>query len=202
MAFWSSELGPNSAGVRDPKRKFRFKIRFDGLMADQTVVWWAKTVGKPSYTITESEHSFLTHKFYYPGRVEWGEIEMTLVDPVDPFSAAAQINALVEASGYIMPGSPSDLRTMSKGKSVAAIGNIHIDQIDAEGNTIESWELKNPFIKSAKFGDLDYTGDELTEISLSLRYDWAVCTINQGKVTQNPVGYTGEGDKFFDRKPS
>ena len=28
-----------------------------------------------------------------------------------------------------------------------------------------------------KFGDLDYTGDELIELSLELRYDWATCEV-------------------------
>ena len=28
-----------------------------------------------------------------------------------------------------------------------------------------------------KFGELDYTGDELIELSVTLRYDWATCKI-------------------------
>lgn len=106
---------------------------------------------------------------------------LTLVDPADPTNAAdavAQMNKLLEASGYNMYKDANDLVTMSKAKSAAALGPIIINQIDSEGTAIESWTLKNPFIKDLKFGDLDYTGDELIELTMEIRYDWATCLIN------------------------
>ncbi len=170
--FWSKQYGRED---RDPKRGFRFKITFEGLN-DGEIVWFAKKVGKPGFSITEVGHSYLNHKFYFPGRVEWEPISMTLVDPVSP-GAVAQTNALVVSSGYQVPGSATDLQTISKGKSNASIGNIQIDQIDADGAVVESWSLKNVFVKSLKFGELAYESDELIEIELELRYDWAVCEI-------------------------
>ena len=172
MAFWSEQYNANS---KDPKRGFRFKITFQGMNGGD-IVWFAKKVAKPSYTITESKHSYLNHNFYFPGRVEWDTISMTLVDPVSP-GAVAQTNALVVASGYQIPGSPADLSSMSKGKSTAAVGYLVIEQIDSDGNVTEMWTLKNPFIKSVKFGELDYESDDLSMIELELRYDWAVCEI-------------------------
>ena len=172
MAFWSEQYNAQS---KDPKRGFRFKITFQGMNGGD-IVWFAKKVAKPSYTITEAKHSYLNHNFYFPGRVEWDTISMTLVDPVSP-GAVAQTNALVVASGYQIPGSPSDLSSMSKGKSTSAIGYIVIEQIDAEGAVTEEWTVKNPFVKSVKFGELAYDNDDLSEIELEIRYDWAVCTI-------------------------
>ena len=168
MAFWSDEL---SAGTEEPKRKFRFRISFTGLTEDG-IVWYAKTVNKPNFTVTETEHTFLNHKFYYPGRVEWQEISMTLVDPVSP-NASAQLSALIRASGYKPLPGKTGLETMSKAKSAGSLGVIEIQQIDANGQIIEIWRLINPFIKSVKYGDLDYGNDELLEIELGLRYDWA-----------------------------
>tara|TARA_R110000823_G_scaffold243303_3_gene367563 strand:+ start:63 stop:665 length:603 start_codon:yes stop_codon:yes gene_type:complete len=172
MAFWSEQYNAES---KDPKRGFRFKITFQGMNGGD-IVWFAKKIGKPSYTITEAKHSYLNHHFYFPGRVEWEKITMTLVDPVSP-GAAAQTNALVVASGYQIPGSPADLASISKGKSVAAVGYIIIEQIDSNNQVTEKWEVKNPFITSVKFGELSYEDDELSEIELELRYDWAVCSI-------------------------
>jgi len=172
MAFWSEIYNAQS---KDPKRGFRFKITFQGMNGGD-IVWFAKKVAKPSYTITESKHSYLNHNFYFPGRVEWDTIAMTLVDPVSP-GAVAQTNALVVASGYQVPGSAADLASMSKGKSAASIGYLVIEQIDAEGNVTEEWTVKNPFVKSVKFGELAYDNDDLSEIELEIRYDWAVCTI-------------------------
>jgi len=45
--------------------------------------------------------------------------------------------------------------------------------IDENGAPIETWSLYNPWIKSVNFGDLDYESDELVNVELSIRYDWA-----------------------------
>jgi len=63
---------------------------------------------------------------------------------------------------------------------VGAIQKVLIEQLNADGIAIESWTLNNAFITDAKFGDLEYGSDELTELSVTLKYDWASCT------TKNP----------------
>tara|TARA_Y100001972_G_scaffold126340_2_gene179847 strand:+ start:799 stop:1440 length:642 start_codon:yes stop_codon:yes gene_type:complete len=178
MSFWTATHG---IGNKEPKRAFRFKVIINGLDADGSgYVWFAKKVSKPNYEISEAEHKFLTHTFYYPGRVTWKEIELTLVDPVSP-GAMAQLNALLDAQGYAIPGSAAGpWETMSKGKGAAALGNIEIHQIDSTGATIEKWTLKNPFIKGVKYGDLDYSSEDIIEMTLTLRYDWATCDIFPG----------------------
>jgi len=180
MSFWSEAHG---IGNKEPKGKFRFKIIFNGLADDSGYVWFAKSVNKPNFEISESEHTFLTHKFYYPGRVTWSTIDMVLVDPVSP-GATAQLNALLDAQGYAIPNGPGgSYETMSKGKGAAALGNIQIEQLDSTGAAIERWTLQNPFVKGVKYGDLDYSAEDLVEITLTLRYDWAICDILPGDTT-------------------
>lgn len=178
MAFWSTPL---TEGQGDPKRKYRFTVQFENLsFAGSDIIWFAKSVTKPAMTISETEHTFLDKKYYYPGRVEWNTITLTLVDPADPDNsedAVKQMNSLIEAAGYKIAANPEELQTMSKAKSVSALGAIVINQINDAGKTIEAWTLNNAFIKDMKFGDLDYTGDELIELSLELRYDWATCEV-------------------------
>lgn len=178
MAFWSTPL---TEGQGDPKRKYRFTVQFENLsFAGSDIIWFAKSVTKPAMTISETEHTFLDKKYYYPGRVEWNTITLTLVDPADPDKsedAVKQMNSLIEAAGYKISANPEELQTMSKAKSVSALGAIVINQINDAGKTIEAWTLNNAFIKDMKFGDLDYTGDELIELSLELRYDWATCEV-------------------------
>lgn len=182
MAFFTQGF---EKGTADPKRKFRWKVSIDS-MNDSGCVWWAKTVTKPNYEITESDHTFLTHKFYYPGRISWGEVEMALIDPVNP-GAVATLNAAIRAQGYHIPAEDLNaadpllgdaaFETMSKGKGVSSLGTVLIQQLNAEGTIIEEWQLMNPWIKGVKYGDLDYSADDLVEINLTLRYDWATCRI-------------------------
>jgi len=199
MAFWSD----TSIEVPEPKRNYRW-LCYLGNIAEP---WICKSVTKPSYSISEAEHSYINHKFYYPGRIEWNTAEVTLVDPSTPDVVQSVYNALGEA-GYVPPLSSVDTLTLSKAAGVAALGQVRIQQIgDRLGETfgggfrandttgapilsqpevLEEWILYNAWIKEAKFGDLDYTNDDLTEISLTFRYDFA--RLNG----DNPTGVIGD----------
>lgn len=197
MAFWSEQYNAQS---KDPKRGFKFKVTIIGLNGGD-VVWFAKKIAKPSFSVTTAEHHYLGHKFYFPSRVEWDAVSMTLVDPVSP-GAVAQTNAIISAAGYQVPGSPTDLETMSKGKSAAALERVQIEQIDANGNVIEAWDLKNPFVTKVGLSELSYDTDDLSEIELEFRFDWAVCTIGAtaegAQPHNNQLGTVADPKTFFD----
>jgi hypothetical protein len=193
--FWTDSLAPST---KDPKRQYRFTVKL--LNYDGGAQWYAKSITKPSFTVTDTSHTYLNHKFYYPGRVEWGEISVTLVDPVSP-DAAAETFAIIEAAGYHIPGDENDTTTMSKTRAVSALGSVVINQIDSEGNSLEEWVLNNAFIKSVNLGDLNYESDGLSTITLGIRYDWATCStsvpanIALGESGLRPSG--APGDSFF-----
>jgi hypothetical protein len=143
-------------------------------MADNAT-FYAKSVTQPSFTVTESEMKFLNHTFYYPGRVQWDKVTITLVDPSTP-DATGNLLTILKNSGYNVPGNlgePGALSTLGKGDSNTAIGAIYIRAVDEVGNTLETWTLNNPFISSIKFNDFAYDQDGLTEVTLEVRYDWA-----------------------------
>ena len=170
MAFWSTPV----AG-QDPKRNFRFKVTIGSLNdgGNGPMVWFAKTCDKPSFTIETAEHQFLNHTFYYPGAVKWQTVAMQLVDPAEP-DAVAYIASILAQSGYQVPGTAGALATMTKASAIKALDTVRISQLDGAGKEIETWELKNCFITEAKFGNLEYGSDDLTQIDLTLTYDWAV----------------------------
>ena len=157
----------------DPKRGYRFFLYVGGIP-----VWVVKTVTKPSVEINTITHTYLNHEFRFPGRVVWnGEITATLADPLAPDLAKTLIDT-VRASGYQYPDQPGAIVTTSKAKALAALGGgVVIAQIDPEGRPVEEWTLKNAWISSVSFGDtLDYTSDEATELSITIKYDWAEMT--------------------------
>ena len=191
QGFWTTV-----ANASDPKRKFRFTVEISGISATQggQAIWYAKTVSKPSFAIATAEHKYLNHTFYYPGSVTWNEVDLTLVDPVDP-DMAATLSDIVVKSGYSPPTNANDLVSMSKAKSAGALGTVIITQIDSDGNALEKWTLWNSFITELKYGDLEYGGDDLTEMSVKIRYDWARVQTPQGK--SSAVAGSGE-NSFFD----
>lgn len=165
MAFWSDAKG------KEPKRAYRWILDVNGIDT-----YTIKKVSKPSFTITESEHQFLNHTYYYPGRVTWNTVSFTLVDPIEPDAASKLLN-IIRDSGYspISNADPNNLGTMSKSKSTEALKEIKIQQLDGNGSIVETWTLKNCWIKDVKFGELDYSSDDMLEIEVEVRYDFAIC---------------------------
>ena len=176
--FWT-----DTNSINNPKRSFRFKVQFSnsGAFTDAsdlgtTDFYWAKTAQKPSFTVGAAEHSYLNHSFKFPGRITWSDVQITMVDPGGDEGVAYALAQLLKDSGYSVPQSSNDLTTISKSKSVAGMGGstaIKISQLDDAGNAIEEWTLFNAFITEANFGQLDYGSEDLTEYSITLKYDWA-----------------------------
>jgi hypothetical protein len=159
--FWSST-------TVDPKRSFRWILIFD-----QIPTYVVKTVAKPSFTITNIAHNYIGHTFNYPGKITWNEVAVTLVDPVYP-DASAKIIKILQASGYAIPGTEEAATiSFSKANAVAALGIPAIAQLDAEGRIVDQWSLYNAWIQDAKFGELAYNTDEMLNVSVTFRYDWA-----------------------------
>ena len=190
MAFWTD------AQFEDPKRAYRFLVDIGRMPNGAT--WYAKSCKKPEITISTIEHNFLNHRFYYPGRAEWSEVTVTLVDPLSP-DAAINTAAIIRASGYNPPKNVSDTTTISKQASVAAMGSVVISQIDSVGNAVETWTLWNPFVTGVTYGDLDYSSDEMTEITMTIRYDWAVIETSIASETgaTRPDGLKVDSNTFF-----
>jgi len=200
MAFWSD----STTNVPAPKRNFRWLLFLGGVPA-----WICKKVTKPAYSVTEVVHEYLNHKFYYPGRLEWQTIDVTLVDPVSP-DAVVTVNNIVKNSGYTPAESQFDTLTLNKADAVSALGKVRIQQLGttraqqgagiAQGAEnlggssplpVEEWILYNAWVKDVKYGELDYTSDDLTEITLTLRYDFA--KLNEDNAQTPPILAQGAG---------
>lgn len=156
----------------EPKRPNRFLLYLTPI--DTYVI---KSVDKPSFSVSKAEHKFGQHTFKWPGSVTWEDINVSLIDAVNPDSTTKLVNALV-AAGYKPPTSYSNSLTfLSKAKTVVAIGTPRIVQLDADQNQLEEWVLHNAFIVSAKFGNLSYDdGDKLLDISMTISFDYPTMT--------------------------
>jgi len=181
MGFWTESVG------KDPKRQYRFIAQFSGLGGDCS--WMVKNIDKPSVSLSEASHEYLNHTFYYPGRVTWNSVSVTLVDPVEPDATATMMNAMFDA-GYKIPKgyvNEDDLSTVSKSSATSVLGEVVIRQIDSDGEDIEVWKLRNAWIKSVTLSGLDYSGDSLSEVTMELRYDFA-SLVTHGNTANGALG--------------
>jgi len=157
---------------------------------DSAAVWWAKTVDTPSYNVTDVTHSFFDNEYKFPGRVQWQDVNMTLVDPISP-NAVQLTNQIILDSGYSIKGSQefgANPTSITKSGANAAFGSVVIDIFAGNGDVVESWTMYNPFITAVKFSTLDYTNDDMRTIDLTWKYDWAGC--------ENPLSNNGDRSQF------
>jgi hypothetical protein len=172
MAFWSD------VSV-EPKRSYRWLFYLQGDTPNVGIqTYTIKSVKKPSFTISEVPHQYIAHTFYYPGRLTWSPVEVTIVDPVSP-DATATLNRVLVNSGYEIPVPNAEMpnrvnQSFSKSKAVLnGLGTPRLVQLDADGRQIEEWSLRNAFLTNVDFGNLDYATEEMLNISLTIRYDYA-----------------------------
>ena len=161
MSFW------NLPSV-DPTRKFRFLMQSNGAESDPWI--WAKTVDKPSYEINTGEYQLGNHKFKFPGIATWNDINITVVDM---FGQTSNLYENLKDMGYDDPSQGPTMAGINKSKGEAQfMDNFIIQQLDAEGNIVETWTLMGAFIKSVNFGQLAYADDEFVEITIVVSYDY------------------------------
>ena len=180
MPFWT-------AVGSEPKRSFRYLFYLQGAgRGPQPYV--VQTVKKPSFTIDgQVQAKYIQHTFKYPGRVMWQDVTVTIIDPRGAVGnqsedAALILDTILETSGYSRPkdvptglGGAADAtnRSISKANAVTAIGNPKLNEIDANGVSINEWTLKNAYLSNVDFGQLSYNEDSLVTYTLTVAYDYA-----------------------------
>ena len=165
--FWSSPFA-------EPKRAYRWMCFLGGAGSTNELHPWAvRSVKKPSFSVTNAQHSYIGHNFFFPGRVTWDPVEVTFVDPVTPDISSGLVERL-SASGYKLPTNEASAKhSLNKKGTTEAFGAVTIQQIDSQGNPLEEWSLKNAWVERMDFGQLDYTSEELVTVTVSFRYDYA-----------------------------
>ena len=171
-SFWTQ------SPTKDPKRAFRFKVE----IGNSGTLWYAKTAQRPTLSIGETSHNFMNHTYYWPGKADWSEVAISFIDPVDP-DLGKDLMGAIAASGYVIPKGTTNMTSMSKKSVMESLGgstggdgstnDIRIHMIDEAGKQLETWSLKHAWIKTIDFSDLDYGSDEMSEVTITFRYDWA-----------------------------
>ena len=144
----------------EPKLKNRYVMSIDGILA-----YLIKTANRPSITFEEVELNHMNVKRFVKGKGTWEPVEITLYDPVVP-SAAQAVMEWIRLSHESVTG--------RDGYSDFYKKNITFNLLDPVGAVVEEWELKGAYIQSANFGDLAFDSNDPVEITMTLRYDYAI----------------------------
>ena len=144
----------------EPKLKNRFIMQIDGINA-----YLIKAINRPTLESDEVilEHMNVTR--YVKGKSRWSTLDITLYDPIVP-SAAQQVMEWIRLGHESVTG--------RDGYSDFYKKNVTFNLLGPVGDVVEEWELKGAYIQSATFGDLAFDSSDPVEITLTLRYDYAI----------------------------
>ena len=135
-------------------------MRIDGIPA-----YLIKTAGRPQITFDEVELNHMNVTRYVKGKGKWQALQVTLYDPVVP-SASQAVMEWVRLSHESVTGRDGYSDFYKKEVTFNVLGPV--------GDVVEEWILKGCYITDAQFGDLDFGSSDPAEITLSLRYDYAI----------------------------
>ena len=144
----------------EPKTKNRFIMYIEGVPA-----YLIRTAGRPTVTFEEIELDHINVKRYVKGKGTWETLEVTLYDPIVPSAASAVIEWI---------SLHHESATGRDGYSDFYKKNINFQVLGPVGDIIEKWTLNGAFIADASFGDMDFASSDPVEITLTLRYDYAI----------------------------
>ena len=144
----------------EPKLKNRFIMNIDGIPA-----YTIKTATRPQIQFDEVELHHLNVRRYLKGKAAWQTLQITLYDPIVP-SAAQAVMEWVRLSHESVTGRDGYSDFYKKDVTFNVLGPV--------GDVVDEWVLKGTWIQDATFGDFDFAANDPAEITLTLRYDYAI----------------------------
>jgi hypothetical protein len=144
----------------EPKVQNRFILYTDAIPA-----FMVKTITTPSFTDEEVKLDHINTYRKIRGKREWGNVDMTLYDPITP-SGAQAIMEWARLSYESVTGRAGYSDFYKKDLTLNHLGPV--------GDIVGEWIIKGAFIVDASFGDYDWSSSDVAEISVTVAMDYCV----------------------------
>lgn len=183
--FWSVGEGADAA---IPKRNFRFLVKVGNID-----VWIAKSTQLPNFSVGEAKVHFVNHEFKYPGKVTYQDLQITLIEAVNP-NTSYKLLDLFSKSGYQTPdrisGDPetnAQTSVIFKHSAVSGLGSVTLTHLGSEDpNTNNTYTLKNAWVKNITLPQsLDYSNEEVSDVQITFAYDYFTMKPGEDTVDDN-----------------
>ena len=144
----------------EPKVKHRFIMYIEGVPA-----YLIKAAARPQITFEEIALDHINVKRYVKGKGDWQTLSVTLHDAIVP-SGAQAVMEWVRLHKESVTGRDGYSDFYKKDVTINVLGPV--------GDKVEEWTLKGAWIQEANFGDMAWETNEPMDITLTLRYDYAI----------------------------
>jgi len=176
----ASDQSSSTQGLLMPKLKYRYRVTFENFGVSSPTTEMTKqvmTCGRPQLDFEDINLHIYNSTIKLAGKYTWGDISVELRD-----DASGQVSKLVGEQLQ------KQLDFMEQSSAAAGIDYkflLRLEVLDGGNGTyaptaLETWQLYGVFIKSAEYGDMDYSASEPLTIKLTLRFDNALQAPGEG----------------------
>ena len=155
-------LDPNEIMFRafEPKVQNRFVLYADGIPS-----FLVKNVSAPEFTDNVIKLDHINSYRKIRGKREWADMTMTLYDPITP-SGAQAVMEWARLSYESVTGRAGYSDFYKKDLVLNILGPV--------GDIVGEWIIKGAFVAQADFGDLDWSNDEVVDLSITVAMDYCI----------------------------
>jgi len=144
----------------EPKVSNRFILYIDGIPS-----FICNKCSRPDISFGEVTIPHMNTERKLLGKATWGDVEVTLYDPIVPSGAQAVMEWVRLAYESV---------TGRFGYSDFYKKDVIINVLGPVGDKVEEWTLKGAMPSAAAFEDLDWSTNAPLNIALTLKYDYAI----------------------------
>ena len=141
----------------EPKRSYRWVLAIEGIDA-----FLVASTNRPSITLGEKKIDYMNSYRMIGGKLTFGDLSVKLHDPIAP-SGAQQVMEWIRTHYESVSGRAGYADFYKR--------DIQLKMLDPVGTVIELWDIKGAFLTSANFNSLDYGGEDVMMIDLTVKFD-------------------------------
>jgi hypothetical protein len=153
-------------GILMPKPKWRFRVRvvnFGAIAGGLELTQNVMTCSKPKENQAEQEVHSYNSIAYYGGKNKFDSITMVLRDDVT--------NVVQRIVGHQRQKQKNHFTQTTPLSAQNYKFQTYIESLDGGDGVLEQWFLEGCFLTNSDYGDWDYSADDPSTISLTIRYD-------------------------------
>ena len=147
----------------EPLRKNRWVLRFPSDIGISE--WMLQSASRPSIEQKNTEIEFLNTSTFVVGRYNWSDINVTFRDVIAPSTSQALMEWIRLCSESV---------TGRQGYAAGYKRDLELEMLDPTGVAVQKGVLKNCWISTSNFGELQYSDDSLATITATIVMDYAI----------------------------
>ena len=141
----------------EPKRNYRWVLAIEGIDA-----FLIAKANRPTITLTDKKIDFINSYRRVSGKLEFGDLSVTLHDPIAP-SGAQQVMEWIRTHYESVSGRAGYADFYKR--------DIQLKMLDPIGTVVELWDIKGCLLTNINFQTLDYNSDDVQMIDMTIKFD-------------------------------